>query len=229
MHLSYKYFTSESGRLNLVQKPEVFWVNHSMHFHKAHLNVSAGKFNGVAGHLHYVQTPLGQREREHSFKALQYVQLYIPPGWRLVKIQWEISGKECYGFMHVRYHLSKNREDIQAEIYNEEARACKWGSHVCGLWLFFSPLSHLFSILLCHCLCLLRSLEVRCFYEPYDSPSSPSDLFTMFHFSHLCLKLLNPLYLILFDRMCYYCCYLMLSFYFYYCLLTWLMSSANVQ
>lgn len=32
------------------------------------------------------------------------------------EIQWEIGGKECYGFMYVRYHLSKSGEDIQAEI-----------------------------------------------------------------------------------------------------------------
>lgn len=29
---------------------------------------------------------------------------------------------ECYGFMHVRDRLSKSGEDIQAEMYNEEAR-----------------------------------------------------------------------------------------------------------
>jgi len=32
---------------------------------------------------------------------------YIQPGWCAVKVQWEISGKDSYGFMHVRYHLSK--------------------------------------------------------------------------------------------------------------------------
>ncbi len=115
-------------------------VNHSLHFDTVHLNVA---FEGLASLMvgqvicTMFKHPWGKGERDHSFKDHQYVQLYIPPGWRVVKIQWEISGKECYGFMHVRYHVSKSGEDIQAEIYNEEARACKWGFHVWGLWLFF--------------------------------------------------------------------------------------------
>lgn len=38
-----------------------------------------------------------------------------------------------------------------------------------GYGSFFSTLSHLFSLSLCHCLCLLGSLEVRSCYEPSDS------------------------------------------------------------
>lgn len=144
----------------------------SLHFHTAHLNVV---FSGVAGHLQYVQTPLGAtRDWQHSIKDLQYVWLYIPRGWWVVKMQWEISGKECYGFMHVRYHLSKSGEDIQTEIHYEEARACKWGFHVCGLWLFFSHfVTPVFFLTLS--LPLLRPLKRR-FYEPNDSNSTRKNL-----------------------------------------------------
>lgn len=121
-------------------------VNHGVLLDTVHLNVA---FEGLLSLMVWqvictmLKHPRGKGEWEHSLKDLQYVQLHIPPGWRVVKIQWEISGKECYGFMHVRYHLSESGEDIQAVIYNEEARACKWGFHVCGF--LFSTSSHLFS------------------------------------------------------------------------------------
>ena len=100
-------------------------VNHRLHFHTVHLNVAFEGLTAWQVICSVFKHPRGKGEHEHSFKDLQYVELYLPPGWRVVKIQWEISGKECYGFMHVRYHLSESGDDIQAEIYNEEARACK--------------------------------------------------------------------------------------------------------
>ena len=47
-------------------------------------------------------------------------------------------------------------------LVNENSMFVGYGS-------FFSTSSHLFSLSLCHCLCLLGSLEVSSIYEPYDS------------------------------------------------------------
>jgi len=116
-------------------------VNHGGHFQTAHLNVV---FEGLVCFMVWqvictmFKHPWGKGEWEHSFKDLQYVQLYIPHGWRVVKIQWEGMFWICACQVSP---VKKWLEDIQAEIQNEEARTCKWGFHVCGLWLFF-PLCH---------------------------------------------------------------------------------------
>lgn len=144
------------------------------------------------------------KESESTHSKTFNVQLYITPGWRLVKIQWEISVKECYGFMHVRYNLSKSGEDIQAEIYNEETRACKWGFHVCGLCLPPPPpiVTPVFSLTLSLSL-LARVFGGEMFLWTLWLPRTPADFLTMFFFSHLCLKCFKPLYFILFDNVCY--------------------------
>lgn len=62
------------------QKPsEQAHVDECVHHNLVHLNV----------HLCYVQRPSGQRRVRALIIDLQYVELYIPPGWRVVKIQWE--------------------------------------------------------------------------------------------------------------------------------------------
>lgn len=86
--------------------------------------------------------------------------VYIPPGWYLVKIQWETTGI-LMDLCMSRYHLSKCMK-----IYRLRS-IIKRPELVNGVTKPESLVTPVFS--LTQSPSLLRFLDVRCFNEPSDS------------------------------------------------------------